>query len=314
MIERYVVVVGSMNCDVIYMQERLPQKGETFFAKSASIVAGGKGANQAVQAAKLGIKTYMVAKMGADIFGELLRSELRGYGVDDTYVLTGKGMTGIAAVLTMPDGVYYSTVAPGTNMELTLDEVKVLRELICNASVVILQNEITQAVTEQVIRMAHEAGVYIVYNAAPAKAVSNECLAMVDCLVVNEIEASYYLGKTIDSVKAAKENYLRLLSKTGGTLVITLGSKGSLLCKAENCTYYPANETIKAVETTGSGDSYVGAYAFMKANGNSDEEACRLASLVSQNTVTKVGGQPSMPYWAEIEEQWEQKKRTPSPD
>ena len=304
----YVVIVGSMNCDVIYLQDRLPVRGETFQASEARVVPGGKGANQAVQAAKLGIKTYMVSKVGRDCFGRFLKEELASYGADASNVFDGCGTTGIAAVHTLPDGVYFSTVAPGTNFELTIDEICSLRELICGAKVVIVQNEVTPEVTYEVIRMASESDVYVVYNAAPARDVPAEILAKTDCLIVNEAEASFYLGSEIDSVESAKTKCPPLLEKVKDILIITLGKNGSLLCSREGCVHYPADDTIKAVETTGSGDSYVGAFAYMKAFGADNDTACRFASLVSQYTITKVGGQPSMPTFADVEEQWLQEK------
>lgn len=300
----YIVVVGSMNCDIIFQQTRLPVHGETFQADTVSIVPGGKGANQAVQAAKLGMKTYMIAKVGDDSFGAFLRQELEGYGVEASNVMVGTETTGIAAVHTLPDGVYYSTVAPGTNFELTLDEVEKRKGLISGAKVVILQNEITQEVTYEVIRMAAKAGAYIVYNAAPAVEISEEILAMTDCLIVNEAEATCYVGSQIDSPESAVAQYPKLLEKVKDILIITLGKNGSLLCTRNGTIHYLTDTTIKAVETTGSGDSYVGAFAFMKAKGADDDEACRFASMVSQYTITKVGGQPSMPAWEEIKDCW----------
>lgn len=308
MIQKYAVVVGSMNCDIIYLQDRLPSKGETLLARSASVTPGGKGANQAVQCAKLGIPTYMVAKTGSDDFGVFLRNELKGYGVDTSNIFVGEKMSGIAAVLTMTDGVYYSTVAPGSNYEITVQEIESIRSLIENATVAIFQNEITSEATERAMEIAHNKGVYIVYNAAPAKLIPEQCLSWVDCLIVNESEASFYLGKTINSVESAIQNYRPLLDRINGSLVITLGRHGSLLCNANGHIVYPADPGIMAVETTGSGDSYVGAYAFMKANGCNDEDACRFASMVSQYTVTKVGGQPSMPRWIDVAESWEKEK------
>ena len=304
----YVVVVGSMNCDVIYLQERLPVRGETFQAFEAKVVPGGKGANQAVQAAKLGIKTYMVSKVGNDYFGRFLKAELANYGADDSNVFAGCGMTGIAAVHTLPDGVYFSTVAPGANFELTVEEIHSLKDLIRGAKAVIVQNEVTPEATYEVIRIAAESNVYVVYNAAPAKDVPLEILAKTDCLIVNEAEASFYLGSEINSVESAKAKCSQLLQKVKDILIITLGKNGSLLCSREGCTHYPADDTIKAVETTGSGDSYVGAFAYMKALGADNDTACRFASLVSQYTITKVGGQPSMPTLADVEAQWIREK------
>ncbi|MBR3126359.1 MAG: ribokinase [Mogibacterium sp.] len=300
--EKYAVVVGSMNCDTIYLQKRLPEKGETFFADSASVVPGGKGANQAVQISKLGMKTYMIAKIGNDNYGSFLKGELERYGVKTDHVMCGKGTTGLAAVLTMPDGVYYSTVAPGTNYEVEVAEIEARRDLIANASVAVFQSEITHQATERAIEIAHENGVYVVLNAAPAKPYSSECLSMVDCLIVNETEAEYYIGKKVSDPESAMLLGEILREKCGGTVVITLGKNGSVLLSENTKMHFEADQSVKPVETTGSGDSYVGAFAFMKASGCSDEEACEFASRCSQFTITKVGGQPSMPYLSDLDE------------
>lgn len=297
--QKYIVVVGSMNCDVIFLQERLPLLGETFLAKSATVASGGKGANQAVQAAKLGAKTYMVAKVGNDNFGAFLSDTLAGYGVDTTYIMKSNAMTGIAAVNTLPDGVYHSTVAPGSNMEITVSDVLGLEKLIAGAAAVILQMEIPMEVNERIIRVASEAGVYIVLNAAPAAPIPEETLKLVDCLIVNESEASYYLGVTINSLESARKSYPGLLSRVKTTLIITLGAGGSLLCTRQGSIHFPVQQTVSAVDTTGSGDSYIGAFTFLKTKGAADREACAFASLVSQYTVSQVGGQVSMPSMKE---------------
>ena len=301
---KYAVVVGSMNCDVIYLQDRLPQRGETLQARGVSVVPGGKGANQAVQCAKLGMDTYMVAKVGRDNFGVFLKDELESYGVITKYIMTDDGQTGLAAVLTLPDGVYHSTVAPGSNFAITVAEIEALRSLIEGAALVIVQCEITHEATEYAIRMAHESGVYVLLNAAPARPISDACLSMVDCMIVNETEAAYYVGQPISSVEHAMQLAPELRKKVNDIVIITLGDKGSVLCTKEGVSYFAADETIKAIETTGSGDSYVGSFAFMKVNGSTDYEACDFASLVSQYTVTRIGGQPSMPTWRDIQGLW----------
>lgn len=306
--KQYIVVVGSMNCDVIFLQERLPMLGETFLAHSATMVSGGKGANQAVQTAKLGAKTYMVAKVGKDSFGTYLTDTLSRYGVDTTYVMRNDTMTGIAAVNTLPDGVYHSTVAPGSNMEITVSEIEELAPLITGAAAVILQMEIPTEVNERIIRLASAAGVYIVLNAAPAGPISEEALKLVDCLTVNESEASYYLNKPIHSLESARESYPMLLKKVKSTLIITLGAMGSLLCTEQGAFYYAVHQGVAALDTTGSGDSYIGAFTFLKMQGASDREACAFASLVSQYTVSRVGGQASMPDRKEAAEIWERSK------
>ncbi len=300
--EKYIVVIGSMNYDVLFKQQRLPMKGETYTADSVSFCGGGKGANQAVQCAKLGIKTYMVAKTGEDSFGDFLRSELVKYGVDTTYVGKSERTTGYASVNALTDGSVYATITEGANGDFTPADIDRLDDLIKNSAAIVLQLEIPVPVVEYIIEKAASFGVYILLNAAPAKPIRPEILKKVDCLVVNEPESTFYAGVTISDKASAEANYQQLLSKVKDTLVITLGKYGSLLCEQAGTTYFPADHSVKVVETTGAGDSYIGAFAVQKVLGKDNKEACAYASRVSQVTVTKIGAQPAMPTLAEMGE------------
>jgi ribokinase len=300
--EKAIVVIGSLNCDLIFQQERLPERGETYLGDRAQISSGGKGANQAVQAAKLGAKTYMVGALGADFFGQYLKQTIEGYGVDVSHLKKSERMTGIAAVHTLPDGVYYSTVAPGSNMDISKEDIDACKDLIEQVAVVVLQLEIPVPVVEYVIELAHRAGTYVILNAAPAAPLSESAMKQLDCFIVNEVEASYYLGKTIASFSDVQENYAVIMEKLdGGSCIITLGDRGSVLCNAKGTSTYTPTPGIKAIETTGSGDSYVGAFAYMRSEGHSEEEACAFASRVAEYTVTQVGAQNAMPDRKTIE-------------
>lgn len=298
--EAYIVVIGSMNYDVLFKQQRLPMKGETYTADSVSFCGGGKGANQAVQCAKLGVKTYMVAKTGEDSFGEFLRSELIKYGVDTTYVAKSSRTTGFASVNALTDGSVHATITEGANGDFTNADIDALDNLIKHSAAVVLQLEIPVPVVEYIIEKAAGYGVYVLLNAAPAKPIREDVLKKVNCLVVNEPESTFYAGVTISDKASAQANYRQLLDKVGDTLVITLGKYGSLLCEQEGTTYFPADNSVKVVETTGAGDSYIGAFAVQKVQGKSSKEACAYASRVSQVTVTKIGAQPAMPTLAEV--------------
>jgi ribokinase len=300
--EEYILVIGSLNCDMIFLQDRLPEKAETYLGKSASVCSGGKGANQAVQAAKLGAPTKMVGKVGKDALGRFLRGTIANYGVDISALEETSVATGMAAVHTLPDGVYYSTVAPGANLDMTIKDVKGWQSLIANAKVVVLQLEIPIPVVEAVIAAAHQAGTYVVLNAAPAAELSEETLRQVDCLIANEVEASYYLGTTIYSQEDVKNHYQEVLAKVGDAMVITLGDRGSVLCDGTGVYEFTPVPGVNAVETTGSGDSYVGAFAYQKFKGATNREACDFAASVAEYTVTKVGAQDSMPTLEEIKE------------
>ena len=299
--EAYALVVGSLNCDTIYLLDRLPLKGESYAARSAQAAPGGKGANQAVQLARLGMKTRMIGKVGNDVFGRYLVEELRSSGVDCSCIGMGSRATGMAAAQALPDGSVRATVALGANLEITPEEIERRRALIEQAQVLLLEMEIAEPANLRAFNIAKRAGVYTVFNAAPALPVAKEMLWGADCLIVNETEAAQYLGKDgIDSPPAAMDAGREFVQESGHTLIITLGAQGSVLIHPEICRHFPADLGLAAVETTGCGDSYVGAFAYQKALGASDEEACLFASAASQLTATRIGGQPAMPTLEEV--------------
>ncbi|NDL67322.1 ribokinase [Anaerotalea alkaliphila] len=297
----YVAVIGSLNYDVLMKQERLPLKGETYVADTVFYEGGGKGANQAVQCAKLGVPTYMVGKVGNDNFGDILLEKLEGFGVHTEHVGRSDKDTGLGVVHVLGDGSVYASIITGANGDFGPEDLKKMEAVVSASRIVVLQLEIPVPVVEQVICMASRHGVYSILNAAPAKAIGREALEKVDCLVVNESEASFYAGETINDEKTAISHFEKLTALTGGTVIVTLGENGSLLCKGQDHVVVPVAKVEDVVETTGAGDSYIGAFAYGKYMGKTDEEACRFAAKVAAVTVTKVGAQGAMPLLEEVE-------------
>ncbi|SCP97645.1 ribokinase [Anaerobium acetethylicum] len=300
MADGYISVVGSLNYDILMKQERLPMQGETYTADSVSYEGGGKGANQAVQCAKLGVPTYMIGKVGSDNFGDILLEKLDGYGVHTDYVGRSSLNTGLGIVHVLNDGAVYASIITGANFDMTQEDIRQMEDIIFNSRIIILQMEIPVGIVEMIIKKAREHGVYVILNAAPAKEISKEALQRVDCLVVNETEASFYAGEEIKDAETARQHAHKLTELTNGTVIITLGKNGSILCDGNSCTFIPSVK-VDAIETTGAGDSYIGAFAYGKYNGKSDEEACRFAARIAAVTVTKIGAQGAMPYLEEIE-------------
>jgi ribokinase len=294
-----VTVVGSMNFDIIFKQKKLPAIGETYSADSISFCSGGKGANQAVQCAKLGLNTYMVGKVGNDYFGEVLKQNLTKYGVDTTYISTDSTNTGIGVVNAIEDGSLVATIAKGANYSLTPNDIDQAETIIANSKVVILQLEVPTEVVEYTIKKAKKYNCYVILNGAPASEISEEALKLVDCFVVNESEASFYAGKEVSSYQDAEKVCELLHAKVGQHLIITLGADGSLIFDGAEKLYIPPNK-VKVVETTGAGDSYIGAFAYGKINGMNLREAGNFASKVSSLTVLNIGGQDAMPTIDEV--------------
>jgi ribokinase len=294
-----VTVIGSLNFDIIFKQSRLPEIGETFSADSITFSGGGKGANQAVQCAKLGLDTHLVGRVGNDNFGEKLVADLKNYGINTDFIEKSKSSTGIGVVNAIDDGRLSSTIYKGANHDLTIRDVEKAKSIIEKSDVVILQLEVPRDVVEYAIGFAKDHGCYVILNAAPASDISEDKLKLVDCLVVNEIEAGYYTGRKVVTREDAEQACEDLYPKINGLLIVTLGEKGSIIYDGNTKHFFEA-EKVKAVETTGAGDSYIGAITYSLAKDFSYEEMGQFAAKVSAKTVMKVGSQEAMPVLADV--------------
>ena len=298
----YICVIGSLNYDIIMKQKRMPFLGETYTADSITYSGGGKGANQAVQCAKLGIDTIMVGKVGRESFGDTLVEKLRDYGVDCSCIGRSSSPTGVGVVHALEDGTVYASIITGANFDITAREIDGLDELVRNSRIIILQLEIPTNVVEHIIRKAKQYHVYTILNAAPAKELDREVLKLVDCLIVNETEASFYAGVDITDGEMVRAHADRLSQLTEGTVIVTLGSKGSMLLGKEETVSIEPVKVEHVTESTGAGDSYIGAFAYGKYKGMTDRRACCFAARAASITVTKIGAQEAMPCLNEIDE------------
>ena len=299
--EKKAVIIGSLNYDIILKQKRLPKIGETFVADSITMCGGGKGANQAVQLSKLGGKAFMAGCVGNDKFGDELLSNLQKHNVNiDNVKLSEKNNTGMGIVNVFDDGKLIATITRGANYDITNSDIDEMKNEIISARIVILQMEIPIEVIEYVIDLASRHNVYIILNAAPACEIKEEVLSKVNCLIVNETEASFYLNKEINDVKSSIENCEELYRKIKDLLIITLGENGSLLYDGKEKLHIKARKA-EVTETTGAGDSFIGAFAYKLLNDSPYKEAAEFASLVSSITVTKIGAQDSMPAYEEVQ-------------
>lgn len=300
MTDQYVCVIGSLNYDIIMKQKRLPIPGETYTADSISCSGGGKGANQAVQCAKLGLKTMLVGSVGSDIFGELLYAGLKRYGLDLSRIHESSRPTGMGIIHALEDGTVYASIITGANYDIMEQQIDEWDSIIKNSRMVILQMEIPIPVIEQIIRRAKGYGIYTILNAAPAKPINREVMAMTDCLIVNESEAAWYIGKEINDFTDVCEHQEQLKQLNAGTVIVTLGAKGSAVLCSGQPVFIGAIKGINAIESTGAGDSYIGAFAYGIIHGMKEQEACRFAARVAAVTVTKIGTWDAMPYLNEL--------------
>ena len=295
-----ITVIGSLNYDVILKIPRLPFKGETLTANGAAFSAGGKGANQAVQAAKLKTPTYMVGCVGTDASADFLVNTAKEYGVNVDYIRKVPGSSGMGVINAVEDGSVYACIVRGANFEVTKEDVDNAMPILKESGVCILQNEIPVEIIVYAIDKAKEAGCTVVLHAAPAIELPEECLSKVDILVVNEVEAEFYCHEKIDSVEKAKTEIKKMAEKYNNNVIFTLGKDGAVAYENGTIEFIPAMK-VDAIETTGAGDSYIGAVSHSIIEGKSLIEACKFATKCSAITVCRMGAQPSMPTLEDVE-------------
>lgn len=302
MCAKKVVVIGSLNFDIIAKQNRMPQKGETMSGDDLVYAAGGKGGNQAAACALLGLDTTMIGCVGQDIFGDILIKTLTNCGVD-THLLKKRNTSGTGIVHTMPDGDYYSTVIHGANYAITKEDIDEHMDVIKNADYLIFQQEIPDEILPYVLDKLNDSNVTVLLNNAPARFVNDETLAKIDYLIVNETEAGFMVNHPVDNFEVAKESCQELLKKVKRGVVITLGAIGSVAVTNEE-TFECHSQAVKAVDATGAGDSYIGAFVYGLSQNMTLQKCMKFASKVSAITVTKTGGQTSFPTLKEVTEKY----------
>ena len=298
MIKKQITVIGSLNYDMILKVKRLPYEGETMAAEGVSMAAGGKGSNQAAQAAKLGIPTYLIGAVGNDSMGEFLIAEAKKYGIITDRIKVVEGSSGLGIVNALEDGSVHATIVRGANYQLTKEDIDKNMDLLESSGVIILQNEILPETNKYVMEIARDLDCKVILNAAPAEELDQEHLAMCDIVVVNEVEASFYCGREIKDMNSAMDA-ITISRELGNTWVFTLGSQGSLVASGERCEFIPSHH-VKAIETTGAGDSYIGALGYALCEGMDAFDGGRFSTCCSAITVCGIGAQQSMPTLEQV--------------
>ncbi|MET8545288.1 ribokinase [Kitasatospora sp. NPDC004799] len=294
-----VLVVGSANVDLVIGVERRPGAGETVLGSDLAVHPGGKGANQAVAAARLGARTALLARVGDDANGRLLLESQRNAGVDTAGVLVGGAPTGVALITVDPSGDNSIVVSPGANGRLTPEDVRAAGPLFRASRVVSTQLEIPLESVVEVVRQLPP-GTRFVVNPSPPQPLPAEVLAACDPLIVNEHEARVILGG--GAVGDDPADWVRELLASGpASVVVTLGSEGALVASAEGEVARVAPVKVDAVDTTGAGDSFTAALAWKLGAGASLAEAAAYAARVGAVAVTRQGAQESFPTAEEVE-------------
>lgn len=298
-----VVVVGSLNMDLVARVTRLPKPGETVFGDTLAYIPGGKGANQAVAAARLGAQVTMCGRLGDDAFAAALRESLTTAGVDVSSVRTSPGeSSGVAWIGVDDDGLNCITVIAGANGCVTVDDVQHWDDLFRQADVVVVQGEIPLPAIDAVLAQARRAGVRSVFDVAP---VPTEPLPAAcwdaDIFSPNQSETEQLTGLPVDSWSAAEAASLALHQMGARTVILKLGELGALIHEpGQAAIRLPACE-IDAVDTTAAGDAFTAAFAVAWAEGATLTEAARFACAAGACAAQKLGAQPAMPTRAAVE-------------
>ena len=298
---RKIVVVGSCNTDMVINMERLPLPGETLLGGKFFMNAGGKGANQAVAAARLGGKVNFVAKVGNDPFGMRSIDQYKAEGIGTKHVVVDKEHpSGVALILVDAHGENSIAVASGANAHLLPEDIDQAKGTIEDCDILLMQLETPMETIEHAAQMAKRAGGKVILNPAPAHSLPESLLANLYMLIANETEAEYISGTRISDMDSVARAADIICHRGVENVVITLGSKGAFIKERDTYHQVPALK-VKAVDATAAGDTFCGAVCVALAEGRGIIEAVTFANRAAAVTVTRMGAQSSLPYRREVE-------------
>ncbi|RRD40879.1 ribokinase [Leptotrichia sp. OH3620_COT-345] len=295
------LVIGSLNMDMTAKVEKLPKLGETIFSNEFYESCGGKGANQAVAIAKLGMNTTMIGMVGNDFQGEKLIENLIKHNVKADNIIKSDELTGRAVITVDKNGNNNIIVIPGSNFKITKEHIQNKEKIIFESDIVILQNEIPIDVVEFSLKKAKELNKITIFNPAPATELSSIIYENTDYLILNETETEEIFGININDKVYIGKIFHKKKEHNIKNIILTLGEKGSILFdKDDSVRKYDAYE-VNAVDTTAAGDSFIGAFALKICETNNPDIAIKYATAVSAIVVTRQGAQDSIPTVEEIE-------------
>lgn len=300
--QQEIFVIGSFMMDLVVRTPRVPENGETIIGLDFHRFPGGKGANQAVAASRLGGRVAMAGKLGEDGFGDAFLSVLKEESINSDYILRDKETkTGIGSVTLDESGNNRIVVVPGANMRYTLDDLQEIEEVIAQSGILMLQLEMDLDVMREAVNLGFKHSVPVLLNPAPAQKLPDEMLAKVSYLTPNETEAKILSGIDVVDVDTAKQAANLLLAKGVQNVVLTLGERGALVA-SEGGTEYVPGFSVQAVDTVAAGDAFNGALALAILRGKLLPEAARFANAVGALAVTKPGAIPSLPSRGEVDD------------
>jgi ribokinase len=295
-----IVVVGSTNMDIVAKARQVPRGGETVIGDRFWMVMGGKGANQAVAARRLGAQTTFVGRVGKDIFGDQLLDTLRSFDIQCDHVqVDDQTSSGVALIMVDEDAENSIIVVPGANMQIHPSDIDLVSETLHQADILLLQLEIPLESVERAIDIAHQGDTLCVLNPAPARPIPDRLLEKVHIFTPNQHEATFFSGLDSDTAEEAYAAGRALQDKGIEKVIITLGKQGAQVFDGDESYFIPGTR-VEAVDTTGAGDAFMGGLGVALGEGLPLNKATRFASAVAALSVTKAGATSSMPTRVEV--------------
>jgi ribokinase len=290
-----VVVVGSLNMDLVIKAEQQPQTGETVLGDEFGMFTGGKGFNQAIAAARSGAEVAMVGRLGRDLFGDELMSVLTADKIDGRFVVRDAEVgTGIASISIGPEGDNRIVVVPRANMRLTVEDVERSSSCIAAADILLLQLEVPIEASQNAAEIARANGTLVILDPAPAQDLPDSFIGLADILTPNELETESLSGVNVSDQRGVEQAAQIIFDKGVPTVVLTLGDRGALLLTADLKKTVPAYP-VNVVDTTAAGDAFCGALATALARGKTIEDALTFANAAGALAVTVLGAGPAIP-------------------
>jgi len=297
-----ILVVGSLNADLVVRAPRFPQPGETISGEDLQVIPGGKGANQAVAAARLGASVSMLGRVGKDNFGDFLLNNLKSNNVDTTLIQRDEASTGTAIIVVDSNGQNSIVLSAGANGKVSTADVE--RASFLHHKLLLLQLEIPTLTVLRAAQLAKDNGVIVILNPAPAKELPDELIALADFIIPNETELSLLTGMDMNDITSTEKAARVLLQRGAKHVIVTLGSKGALIIDTDTITHVDTFK-VNVVDTTAAGDAFIGGFA-TKLLESALDSASLLASVrfgcaCGALAATKFGAQPSLPTKEDVE-------------
>ncbi len=292
-----ILVIGSLNADLVVRAPRFPKPGETISGEDLQIIPGGKGANQAVAAASGGANVVMVGRVGKDSFGPFLLDSLKSDHIDTSHVIPDESATGTATIVVDSSGQNSIVLSPGANGKVSVEDINSIH---VNAKILILQLEIPIETVIFAAKWGREKNMTVILNPAPAHELSDELISTVDYLLPNETELNLLSGVPVKDMASAEQAARTLLGRGARHVIVTLGEKGALIVSADQVKHVDTYK-VNVVDTTAAGDAFIGGFASALLRGLELNEAVKYGNACGALAVTKFGAQPSLPTKEEVE-------------